>query len=80
MGAGMKSNSLTYWYVVYAYQDGDRSGEGAMSGHTSQPWFAIGAMVEFIRKEAKVETVVIKSWRRISEQQRLEYRMAMGEQ
>lgn len=66
-------NVLYRWYVTYSFNDGRKAGYGTLTMHASENWFPIRKATEWIKKDIKADSVIIQSWRRISEKQYEEF-------
>ena len=62
------------WYVTYTYKGpGAVFGDGSAQMITSESWFPIRQAQNWILSDIKAQSVIVKSWRRISERQAEEY-------
>ncbi len=63
-----------YWYVTHNYKKiGGVSGFGALAMDTGENWFPIRLASEYILTLIGADTVVIASWKRMSNRQYEEF-------
>lgn len=62
-----------HWYVTYTYRGFHGGGDGSLAMFTSENWFPIRMARDWIKSETKSNTVIITSWRHISEKQHAEF-------
>lgn len=76
-GTSPASEARWKWYVTYTYDTCGDSGFGATAIFSSLPWFPLKAASDWIKKTVNARTVIVLSWRSITDEQ---YREFIGEE